>query len=197
MTQQLMDSLDARLASALAPEPAPADLRAALLAESRREDQRTAPLRRFRPLLAAAAVVLFLGGGAALVLQQRPSDAVRTARGALRNFMDVHSLDFQGAEVCADTCTQWSRTRLGFDAPLPGACAGQPLRGGRACRVEGRPVAHYLLEDGRALYVFREPLGGCSSSPARALAVGGGLQARAWNEQGRGYVMVEPARDGR
>ncbi len=182
-------NLDAALGDLLAAPPAPPDLRAALLAEARRQD---GPRRRRAPrLLAAAALLLFVGGGAALVLRPPAPEPAATARGALKNFMEIHGLEFQGRDVCADTCTQWSRGRLGFEAPLPSACAGEAMRGGRACEVGGRPVAHYLLQDGRALYVFRDPIPGCGIQPGRALAVAGGLQAKAWNERGRGYVLVE------
>lgn len=183
--------LEDALHQAMAPQPAPESLATTLAAAARRQDQGTP---RFHPRrwLAAAAVVALLAGGSAVVVRMRPAGPVRTAQGALRNYMEIHGLEFQGREVCADTCGRWSKARLGFEAPLPSACSGQPMRGGRACEVEGRPVAHYLLEDGRALYVFRDPIPGGEPRPGRALAVGAGLQAKAWNEEGRGYVMLEP-----
>ena len=116
---------------------------------------------------------------------------MHTAKEALRNFMEIHALEFQGGEACAIACNQWAKARLGYSAPLPDACGDAKVVGGRACRVDNRPVAHFLLSDGRALYVFQEPIKGGSTEPGTALAVAGGLQAKAWNEQGRGYVLVE------
>jgi hypothetical protein len=193
MSEHPRKPLDEALREALAPGAAPMDLRGALLAEARRQDGGLARSRSLRPWFAAAAALLILSGGAGLALRQRPAEPLRTARGALKNYLEVHGLEFQGREVCADTCGKWSRERLGFEAPLPRACAGQPMRGGRACEVDGRPVAHYILEDGRALYVFQQPLNGGDCQPERALAMAAGLQAKAWNEAGRGYVLLEPA----
>lgn len=184
--------LDQALKETLAPEPAPSDLREGLLSRARAQD---AGKRRSPWMLrtAAAALLLALSGtGAYLLLPKGPKEPANIAEKALRNFMDVHGLDFQSPEACSEACGRWSKARLGFEAPLPALCAQARVVGGRACKVDGRPVAHFLLSDGRALYVFENPHPEGASGPGTPLAVAGGLQARAWNEQGRGYVMVEP-----
>ena len=183
--------LDPALAQALAPEPAPQFLRNALLAEARRRDAKRRNRSRF---LAAAASFILLASGAAggyVVYSRSRPGASHSARLALQNFMEAHSLEFQGQDACAKACTTWSKSKLGFECPLPAACSGMRIVGGRASKLGGTAVAHFLLEGGRSLYVFREPLKGGMPAPGAPLAMAGGFQAKAWNEQGRGYVMVE------
>lgn len=191
MTQPTRTNLDQALREALAPEPAPAYLRESLLAEAGRQDrgQRRSPW--FARLAAAAVLVVLTGGSAYLLVPKPPPGPAHTAQEALRNYMEVHGLEFQGEPACGEACHRWSKAKLGFDAPLPAICADFKVVGGRACRVDDRPVAHFLLSDGRALYVFQKPLRGGADEPGSPLAVAGGLQARAWNEQGRGYVLVD------
>jgi hypothetical protein len=186
--------LEPALTRAMAPEPAPGQLRNVLLQEARRRDART---HRRSWLFAAAATLalLLVGGSGGFFLYSRSQGgAAQTAREALRNYMEVHSLEFQGRDSCPEACTAWSLAKLGFESPLPMACADSRVVGGRACKVGGLGVAHFLLEDGRALYVFRNPLKGGAAVPGAPLAVAGGFQAKAWNEQGRGYVLVEQPR---
>jgi hypothetical protein len=184
-------NLDHALRQALAPDAAPAALKSVLLAEARARDGRAPRRPRLARFLVAASLVLATGGGVFFLLPRPAKGPTHTAQEALRNFMEVHGLEFQGEAACAEACSRWSKAKLGFEAPLPSACADMKVIGGRACRVDDRPVAHFLLSEGRALYVFQEPLRGAASQPGAALAVAGGLQAKAWNEQGRGYVLVE------
>lgn len=191
MSGRSRTNLDLALGQALKVESAPTSLREALLAEARAQDRGIRRRPSWIRFAAAAAVLLLLGGGIFTALPRPASGPTHTAKEALRNFMEIHALEFQGGEACAQACTQWSEKRLGYAAPLPEACGSSTVVGGRACRVDNRPVAHFLLSDGRALYVFKEPLEGGAAEPGSALAVAGGLQAKAWNEQGRGYVLVE------
>ena len=192
MTKPSRINLDQALGQALEVQAAPGSLREGLLAEARAQDRGVRRSPKWARLAAAAALVLMAGGGALFLVPRPAPEPTHTAKEALRNFMEIHALDFQGREACEAACTQWSKKRLGFSAPLPATCGDSSVVGGRACRVDNRPVAHFLLSDGRALYVFQEPIKGGKAQPGSALAVAGGLQARAWNEQGRGYVLVEP-----
>ena len=191
--------LDEALGEALRGGKAPEALRQRLLAEARRRDGGRG--NAYRPWLAAAAVVLALGGSLALVRVLRPAPAPLAAEAlpglldaASRNFRTIKGLDFRGPDCTDKACGLWALRRVGFTAPVPAALAEVPLAGGRSCAVEGRPVAHYTFRDGRALYVFQAPLQGCSASPSAPRPVEGHLLAKAWNEQGRGYVLLEPER---
>lgn len=181
-------SFDDQLRFALRPAPAPDHLRTAILSARR-------PLgRRAAPWLATAATLLLVAGG--LWIGQRPQLAPGPAREvagqALGNFLSVHSLDFQGAPPTQDeNCGSWCRKRTGFSAPLPSCTPVTEVEGGRACAVGRTPVGHYLLKGGRGLYVFARPFENCSAEPSPPLAVAAGFQARAWNENGRGYVLIE------
>jgi hypothetical protein len=181
-----------QLRRALAPAQAPDALRASVLAARR-------PLaRRAAPWLAAAATLLLAGGG--LWMGQRPRLAPgpvhEVAGEALSNFLSVHTLDFQGAPpTMADNCGGWCVKRTGFSAPLPRCTPVSQVEGGRVCAVGRTPVGHYLLKGGRGLYVFAKPFESCGSAQSAPLAVAAGLQARAWNENGHGYVLIEMAGD--
>lgn len=191
--------LDEALTDALRGEKAPEALRQRLLAEARRRDagQRSA----FRPWLAAAAVVLALGGSAVLARRLRPAPAPLAAEAmpdlleaTSRNYQTVKSLDFRGPECTDKACGLWALHRVGFTAPVPASLANAPLAGGRSCSVMGRPVAYYAFRDGRSVYVFRDPLPACGEGAGISKSLSGVMQARAWNEQGRGYVLLEPGR---
>lgn len=181
-----------QLRRVLAPTQAPATLRNAVLAA--RE-----PLgRRAAPWLAAAATLLLVGGG--FWFGQRPAQgpgpAQKVAGQALSNFLSVHSLDFLGAPPTPEKdCGSWCEKRAGFRAPLPAGTSAAQVEGGRICAVGGTPVGHYLLKGGRGLYVFGGPLEGCGTKAGDPLAVAAGLQARVWNENGHGYVLIEMAGD--
>lgn len=190
--------LDEALRDALKPQPAPQDLRQRLLAEARRQDAG----RRFslRPYLAAAALLLTLGSGIYLGRGLRSGPPVAAAalpdllEATSRNYRTIQGLDFAGRECTDKACGIWALQRVGFTAPLPACMEGAPMAGGRSCAVQGRPVAHYAFQDGRAVYVFSGPLEGCGGSPGQPHRVEGDFQARAWNEGGRGYVLLEPDR---
>ena len=191
--------LDEALMDSLRAGKAPEALRQRLLAEARRRDagRRSA----FRPWLAAAAVVLALAGSLAVARRLRPAPAPLAAEAmpdlleaASRNYQTVKSLDFRGPECTDKACGLWALHRVGFTAPVPASLANAPLAGGRSCSVMGRPVAYYSFRDGRSLYVFQEPLPGCGERAGAPRSVAGPLMARAWNEQGRGYVLLEPGR---
>ena len=134
------------------------------------------------------------------ILQVRlPASEASMAREALGHFMTAQNLDFVGsppppaaAALPENACAAWSRQSLGYDACLPEGLAACPIRGGRACRVNGRAAACYLLDSGRGLYVFERPFRDGQSVAGKPMAVAAGFQARAWNEAGRGYVIVEP-----
>lgn len=188
-------TFDDQLRRSLAPAPAPAHLRASVLSA------RQPAGRRAAPWLAAAAALLLAAGGAWFGQRPRltPGPAREAAGQALSNFLSVHTLDFQGAPPApAGDCGSWCLKRTGFSAPLPSGTVPADVEGGRACAVGRTPVGHYLLKGGRGLYVFAQPFENCGALPSPPLAVAAGLQARAWNENGRGYVLIETAgREGR
>lgn len=190
-----MPPFERALAEALAPGRAPAGLRGELLAAAKRVDR-----RRRTGLAFAAGFILMLAAGSLLaLLLLLPSADSRMAREALVHFMSAKELDFQGApprlakdQSSEDPCACWSKRALGYAAGLPEGLSGCAIQGGRACRVGGRPAACYLLEQGRGLYVFERPFRQDAEAADRPLVVAAGFQARAWNEGGRGYVIVEP-----
>jgi anti-sigma factor RsiW len=189
---------DEALRDSLRPEGAPAELRNRLLAEARRQDAG----RRFtlRPYLAAAALLLTLGSGIYLGRGLRPGPPVAASalpallEATSKNYRTIQGLDFTGRECTDKACGIWALHRVGFTAPLPACMEGAPMVGGRSCAVQGRPVAHYAFRDGRAVYVFAGPLEGCGATPGNPRPVEGPFLARAWNEGGRGYVLLEPGR---
>lgn len=190
--------LDDALREALRGEAAPVDLRKRLLTEARKRDE--GRNFSFRPLLVAAAMLLTVGSGVFLgrAMQSGPPVAAAALPGLLqatsRNFRSVQGLDFAGRD-CADKARgTWALSKVGFTAPVPACVNEGGMAGGRSCAVEGRKVAHYAFLDGRALYVFSGPLEGCGTTPGVAQPVEGHLMARAWNEGGRGYVLLEPER---
>lgn len=186
---------DQALIEALAPGLAPAGLRRELLAAAKRSDHRR---RTWLALAAGFLLMLASGSVLALLLLLPPADS-RMAREALTHFMSAKELDFQGSpprpaagQPAEDPCACWSQKALGYAAGLPEGMSGCTIQGGRACRVGGRPAACYLLEEGRGLYVFERPFRQGAEDAARPMVVAAGFQARAWNEGGRGYVIVQP-----
>jgi hypothetical protein len=190
-------SLEAALRSLFAVRPAPAELREGLLAVARSRD-RVRGARRLRRLLQAglaAALILVLGGGGAWVKARTRMGSVAVAQATLADFMGTHDLAFVGTPPqtgAGDPCACWSRGRVGFEANLPRSCPHLEVSGGRECRVKGMLAACYLLRDGRSLYVFPGPIRGAGSVQGQPLAVAASYQAKAWNEDGRGYVLVMP-----
>jgi hypothetical protein len=190
--------LDDALRETLRGEAAPAGLRNRLLLEARKRDGGRS--FSFRPLLVAAAMLLTVGTGVFLGRGLRPGPAVAAAalpgllQATSRNFRSNKGLDFAGRDCTDKACGVWALPRVGFTAPIPACVDEAGMVGGRSCAVEGRKVAHYAFRDGRALYVFSGPIEGCGSKPGAAQSVDGHLQAKAWNEGGRGYVLLEPGR---
>lgn len=190
-----MTTFDQQITLALRPEAAPDGLREALLAAARTRKA----ARRGPQIWAAAGLMALLGAGSFLWLRREGgAEGSRFAQAALRNHMEVQRLDFVATSGDPSSCLgqchcrAWSPGAVGFCAELPALLADQPLKGGRACRVAGRRVAFYLLQDGRAVYVFDRPFRDLAPAPNPApMAVAGGLQARAWNEGNLGYVLVD------
>ncbi|HJW32421.1 MAG TPA: hypothetical protein VJ505_03550 [Holophagaceae bacterium] len=190
--------LDDALREALRGEKAPMDLRQRLMTEARKRDQgRTFS---FRPLLVAATVLITVGAGVFLGrgLRQGPPVAAAALPDLLqatsKNFRTIKGFDFAGRDCTDKACGLWALHHVGFTAPVPACVSEAGMVGGRSCAVQGRKVAHYAFRDGRALYVFSGPLEGCGTAPGAAQHVEGQLQAKAWNEGGRGYVLLEPER---
>jgi len=179
---------DDQLRSVLAPAAASARLRASVLAA------KPPLLRRAAPWLAAAATLMLIAGGGWIGLHPRlaPGPAQEVAALALTNFLSVKGLDFQGAPPSGPgDCGRWCERRAGFSAPLPSCTPESEVQGGRVCAVGRTPVGYYLLKGGRGLYVFARPFVGCGEQRSAPLAVAASYQARAWNENGRGYVLIE------
>ncbi len=182
---------DQALRDAMRPSPASEVLRARLLATARRCDR---PRPTFRPLLlaSAAALVMTFGG---LIGQH----FLRTAGGgipleavvspAALEFADPQDLNFRGQACQGKGCGDWARIQAGFKAPLPAGIAESELSAGGACRVGGHAAAHYLLHDGRMVYVFSAPLRDCPWEGRRTLQRES-VSAQAWNEAGRGYLLL-------
>ncbi|HJW09958.1 MAG TPA: hypothetical protein VJ483_10010 [Holophagaceae bacterium] len=188
-------TLDTALRQSLQPGPAPEALKATLLREARRRDH---PRRPWLWMGAAAAVLLGVGLWWQVAGSAAPSGP-RLAQAALSDFVQAHTLDFDGdppqaVPPCPDPCLAWSRTTLGFEAPLPREAAGCALQGGRVSRIKGQRAACYLLKDGRCVFVFEKPIPKVGPGPNVVLASAAGFQARAWNEGDHGQVMIEPMR---
>ena len=187
--------LEAALRTHFQPRPAPADLREGLLADARSRD-RVRGARRMRRLLQAglaAALILTLGAGGAWVKGRASMGSVAVAQATLADFMGTHDLAFVGTPPhtgAGDPSACWSRGCVGFEANLPRSCPHLEVSAGRECRVKGVLAACYLLRDGRSLYVFPGPIRGAGSVQGQPLAVAASYQAKAWNEDGRGYVLV-------
>jgi hypothetical protein len=188
---------DQQLAKALRPGAAPEDLRLSLLraAQSRR------PRRTWHALGIAATLMFLLGSGAwGWMAHWNSHEGERFTQAVLQNYMEVQNMDFtmdasdqDSVEQCMDRCKRWSTKAVGFAAHLPKGLANQPLKGGRACIMASCRAACFYLKDGRAVYVFDRTLRGLdANSIKRPLIVASGLRGTAWNEDGRGYILVEP-----
>jgi len=178
-----------QLVQALAPERGSENLRRSLLQAtgSRRS-------RKRRMILGLAASLLFTVSGFLITHQGHRASAEGWTQAALSDFLEVRPLDFVPAAAgrdCAEACRSWSAGAVGFPADLPKGLTGQPLRGGRACRIAGQRSVCYLLQDGRAVYVFDGAIQGMDTSRP-PVAVARGFQAKAWNEGERGFILVEP-----
>lgn len=188
---------DQQLAEALRPGAAPEDLRLCLLraAENRR------PHRTWQALGIAATLMLLLGSGAwGWMAHWNSHEGERFTQAVLQNYVEVQNMDFtldasdQGSvEQCMERCKQWSTKAVGFAAHLPNGLANQPLKGGSACTMASCRVACFYLKDGRAVYAFDRTLKGLDAdSIKRSLVAASGHRASAWNEDGRGYILIEP-----
>lgn len=188
---------DQQLVEAMRPGTAPDDLRRSLLraAESR------GPRWSWHALGIAATLLLLFGSGAWGWLAHRDRhEGERFTRVALQTYMEVQKMDFtmddsaqDSVEQCMERCKQWSTKAVGFSAHLPKGLAGEPLKGGSACIMASCRTACFYLKDGRAVYVFDRTLRGLdASSMKRPLILASGHRGTAWNEDGRGYILVEP-----
>ena len=92
-----------------------------------------------------------------------------------------------------ERCRRWSAKAVGFSAHLPKGLANQPLKGGTACIMASCRAACFFLKDGRAVYAFDRTIRGLDAdSKQRPLVLASGHRATAWNEDGRGFILVEP-----
>ena len=190
-------SFDQQLAKALRPGHAPEDLRLNLLKAAKNQGTH----RTWYALGIAAALMLLIGSGAwGWMAHWNHQEGERYTRAALQDFIQVQRMDFtvdasaqESMEQCMERCKQWSSQAVGFSAHLPKSLANQPLKGGNACTMPSCRSACFLLEDGRGVYVFEHSLRGLDTgSEKRPLIIASGYRATAWNEGGRGYVLVEP-----
>ena len=145
--------------------------------------------------------MLLLGSGTwGWMAHWNHQDGARFAQAALQDFIQVQRMDFTmdastqvSVEQCMERCRQWSAQAVGFAAHLPKSLADQPLKGGNACTMPSCRSACFLLQDGRAVYVFEHTFKGLDvGSNKRPMIIASGYRARAWNEDGRGYVLIEP-----
>lgn len=184
---------DQQLAEALRPVPAPKDLRRSLL----RAAASRGPRWSWHVLGIAATLLLLLGsGGWGWLAHRDRHEGERFTRAALQNYLEVKRMDFivdASPQDFAEQSHRWSAKAVGFSAPLPKDLAAQSMTGGCACKMEFCRVACYHFQDGRAVYVFDRTLKGLGAdSKKRPLILASGHQASAWNEDGRGYILVEP-----
>jgi len=187
---------DQQLAEALHLSSAPEDLRHSLLRAAESHGAR----RTWHALGIAATLMLLLGSGAwGWMAHWNRHEGERFSQAALQNYMGVQRLDFivdgsaqDSVEQCMERCKRWSIKAVGFEAHLPKGLADQPLKGGSACTMASCRVVCYYLHDGRAVYVFDRTLKGLDGhSGKRPLILASGHRASAWNEDGRGYILVE------
>lgn len=189
---------DQQVAEALRPHPAPEDLKLNLLRAAKHHD---GTRRTGYALGIAATLILLLGSGAwGWMVRWNRQEGERFSRAALQTYMEVQRLDFtvedsvqESVEQCMERCRRWSTKAVGFSAHLPKGLANQPLKGGSACTMASCRAACFYLKDGRAVYVFDRNLKGLdAASKNRPMILASGHKARVWNEDGRGYVLVEP-----
>ena len=184
---------DQQLKDALRPGAAPDDLRRSLL---RAAGRRSSPWKWPALGIAALLLVLLGGGSWGWMAHWRGQEGVRFAQAAIQRYMDAPPMEFVVAASGPSSVEQsraWSHKAVGFPAMLPECLASQAVKGGCACDMDACRAACYFLQDGRAIYVFDRTLRGLPSGfdQPRRLAFEG-HQAQAWNENGRGYVLVEP-----
>lgn len=184
---------DRQLTAALRPEAAPEDLRRSLLRAAEPSSSRWA----WRALGMAALLMLFLGGGTwGLLVRWRGQEGVRFARTALQDYQETRPMDFTVAASTPDSgelSRQWSTEAVGFSATLPKCLAEQAVKGACACAFASCQAVCFHLLDGRAIYIFERPLRGLSADPNRPHQIlAANHRVQAWNEDGRGYVLVEP-----
>jgi hypothetical protein len=190
MSHARKPDLEEALREALKPGPAPEALRARLMAQAGQRARTWTPLRA--ALLAVAAVLVVSLGALAIprkdtlghrrALEQAVSEAAA-------GYAHVGALSFQEDACAGKGCGDWAQTPAGFRAPLPQSISETQLHGGGACRIGGQSAVHYLLRDGRMIYVFAHELEACRGGRPACLDRGT-YEVRAWNEQGRGYLLL-------
>lgn len=199
MNEQSTDTtrFDQQLIMALRPSPAPIDLRQGLLRAAKSNN----PRRTWYALGIAATLMLLLGSGAwSWMTHWNNHEGERLIQASVQSYMEVQNMDFkmddatqESMEQCMERCKQWSAKAVGFSAHLPKSLANQPLKGGTACTMASCRAACFYLKDGRAVYAFDRTIRGLGAdSRNRPLVLASGHRATAWNEDGRGYILVEP-----
>lgn len=184
---------DQQLKDALRPGAAPEDLRRSLL---RAAKPRRSPWA-WPALAMAALLMLLLGGGTwGWLSYSRGQEGARFAQAMIRRYAEGPRMDFTVdalAQNPAEQSRRWAATAVGFPAELPQCLANQTMSGGCACDMEACRAACYVLRDGRAVYIFERALRGLPSDPNRPrIIASNGHRALAWNEAGRGHILVEP-----
>lgn len=186
-----------QLRDALQAGPAPLDLRSALLKEAGRH---THKIPWHNNLLLAAATLLITLSGFGLWRTFEVDPGPELARQAYARHIQDKDAAFQsitccGKEscTCAESCgcAAWSKTAVGFEAPLPNGLSETCVQGGRSCTLNNQTVALYLLEGNRTLYVFSKPIRKQKNNPEQVLSLNPTVQARIWNEGSRGYLLIE------
>ena len=185
---------DQQLKQALRPGAAPEDLRRGLMRAAKR---RRSPWA-WPALGIAALLMVLLGGGTwGWLAHWRGQEGSRVVQAALQHYVEGRRMDFTVDALAGNSAEQgrqWSTTAVGFPAALPECLAGQAMEGGCACDMKACRAACYFLRDGRAIYIFERTLRGLPSDPNRPqVFASAGHRALAWNEGGRGHILVEPA----
>lgn len=192
-------SFDQQLVEALRPDPAPENMRRRLLQTAHGVDKQRKMHRTWQAFCVAATIMLLLGSGTwAWFLNWNNHEGERFTRAAIRTYMEVQTMEFtvddqEPVEKCMERCRQWSKKSVGFTAHLPKGFSEQTLIGGRACTMASCRAACYYFKDGRAVFVFDRTLRGLDpESKKRPLILASGIRGTAWNEDGRGYILVQP-----
>jgi len=187
-----------QLKDALRPRAAPEDLRRELMRAAKRRNT-TRNTSWTWPALGIAALLMFLLGGGtwSWVAGSRAKEGTQSAQAALMHFAKGRRMDFTVdalAQNSAEQGLRWSTKAVGFSAALPECLTDQAVSGGCACDMKACRAACYFLRDGRAIYIFERTLRGLPSDPNRPqVFASNGQRALAWNEGGRGHILVEPA----
>ncbi len=181
---------------ALHPGPAPLDLREALTKEARSHTNST----WHSHLLLAAATLLLTLSAFGIWRGFGADPGPELARQAYARYLEDKDAPFQSISCCGQAvcscaqdcgCAAWSKAAVGFEAPLPTGLSERCVQGGRSCELNRKTVAVYLLDEKRTLYVFPTPIRKQQKTPLKALPLDDQIQARIWNEGGRGYLMLE------